>query len=108
MKKKSGSAVDPALTMNRKKPSQLPVWARTDKGKEFLNKNSQEMLCDEGIHFQVRRNPDVKCADVERAHPMIRKGYVCNLLTKISSDILGFFQNVSGPTMKRFLRRQAW
>jgi len=29
------------------------------------------MLCDEGIQFQVCRNPDVKCAVVERAHRTI-------------------------------------
>jgi len=29
------------------------------------------MLRDEGIHFQVWRNPDVKCAVVERVHRTI-------------------------------------
>ena len=50
-----------------KKFSRRPVWVRTYKGKEFLNKNFQDMLRDEGIQFQVCRNPDVKCAFVERA-----------------------------------------
>jgi hypothetical protein len=48
--------------------SRRPVWVRTDKCKEFLNKHFQEMLRDEGIHFQVCRNPDLKCAVVELAH----------------------------------------
>jgi len=52
--------------------SRRPVFVRTDKGKEFLNKDIQDMLRDEGIHFQVCRNPDVKCAVVERAQRTIR------------------------------------
>ena len=36
-----------------------PIWVRTDRGKEFLNKNFQDMLKREGIQFQVCRNPDV-------------------------------------------------
>jgi len=31
------------------------------------------MLPDEGIQFQVCKNPDLKCAVVEREHPTIRK-----------------------------------
>ena len=45
--------------------SRLPVLLRTDKGKEFLNKHFQDMLREEGIQFQVFKNPDVKCAVVE-------------------------------------------
>jgi transposase InsO family protein len=45
-----------------------PIWVRTDKGKEFLNKSFQDMLKREGIQFQVCRNPDVKCSIIERAH----------------------------------------
>ena len=52
--------------------SRRPVWVRTDKVKEFLNKQFQEMLRDEGIQFQVCKNPDVKCIVVERAHMTIR------------------------------------
>jgi len=49
-----------------------PIWVRTDKCKEFLNKHFQDMLRDEGIQFQVCRNPDLKCAVVERVHRTIR------------------------------------
>jgi len=48
------------------------VWVRTDKGKEFLNEDFQDMLHNEGIQFKVRKNYDVKCAVVERAHMKIR------------------------------------
>jgi len=41
-------------------------------GKEFLNKNSQDMLRDEGIQFQVCKEPDVKCAVQEREQSTIR------------------------------------
>jgi len=40
-------------------------------GKEFLNKDFQDRLRDKGIQFQVCRNPDVKCAVVERAQRTI-------------------------------------
>ena len=53
-------------------PSKSPFWVRTDKGKEFLNKHFQDMVRDEGIQFRVCRNPDVKCAVVERVHRTIR------------------------------------
>jgi len=53
-------------------PSRRPVKVRTDKSKEFLNKGFQDMLRDEGIQIQVCRNPDVKCAVVERAQRTIR------------------------------------
>ena len=76
MKKKSGPAVTAVFRSifddKPKLPSRRPVWVRTDKGKEFLNKDFQEVLRDEGIQFQVCRYPDVKCAVVERAQRTIR------------------------------------
>jgi len=46
----------------------------TDKGQEFLNKHFQDMLRDVGggIQFHVCRNPDLKCAVVERVQRTIR------------------------------------
>jgi len=49
-----------------------PVWVRTDKGKEFLNTQFRALLKRGGIEFQVRRNPDVKCAVVERVNRTLR------------------------------------
>jgi hypothetical protein len=46
----------------------LPVWVRTDKGREFLNTLFQALLKREGIEFQVCRNTDVICAVVERVN----------------------------------------
>jgi len=64
VKTKSGPAVTAAFLSifddKTKLPSRRPVWVRTDKGKEYLNKHFQVMLRDEGIQFQVCRNPDVK------------------------------------------------
>jgi len=61
VKTKSGSAVTEAFLSlfddKPKLPSRRPEWVRTDKGKEFLNKHFQDMLRDEGIQFQVCRNP---------------------------------------------------
>ena len=111
VKTKSGPAVTAAfLPIFDDKPkltSRRPVWVRTDKGKEFLNKHFQDMLRDEGIQFQVCRNPDVKCAIVERAQRTIRD-YTNTLRIKIRSDISTSCRNLSGPTMTRFTRRQVW
>jgi len=49
-----------------------PVWVHTDKGKEFFNRSFQDMLRREGIQFQIRKNPDVKCSVIERANRTIR------------------------------------
>ena len=49
-----------------------PIRVRTYKGIEFLNRGFQDMLRRECIQFQVCKNPDVKCSDVERAHRTIR------------------------------------
>jgi len=57
-----------------------PIWVRTNKGKELLNKHFQNMLRDEGIQLQVCRNPDFKCASVERVHGTIRDR-LCNYCT---------------------------
>jgi len=77
VKPKSGPAITTAFLSildddDPKKTSRRPVWVRTDKGKEFLNKYFQEMLRDEGIQFYVCRNTDVKCTVVELAHRTIR------------------------------------
>ena len=76
VKTNSGPAVTAAFrSIFDDKPKLMtrrPVWVRTDKGKEFLNKDFQDMLRDEGNHFQVCKNPDVKCAFVERAQRKIR------------------------------------
>jgi len=73
VKTKSGPSVTSAFrSLFDDDDSRRPVWVRTDKGKEFLNKHFQDILRDEGIQFQVCRYPDVKCAVVERAHRTIR------------------------------------
>ena len=76
MKTKSGPAVTTAFQSifddEPQKYSWRPIWVRTDKGKEILNKSFQDMLRDEDIQFKVCRKPDVKCAVVERAHRTFR------------------------------------
>jgi hypothetical protein len=78
LKSKTGPAVASAFlsifeSPKYKKPLHTrPIWVRTDKGKEFLNKNFQDALRREGIQFQTCKNPDVKCAIVERVHRTIR------------------------------------
>ena len=57
-----------------------PVWARTDKEKEFLNRSFQDMLRREGIQFQFCKTPDVKCSVIERAHRTSRDK-LCKFIT---------------------------
>jgi len=56
LKKKSGPAVTAAfLSICDDKPkltSRRLIWVRTDKGKEFLNKDFQDMLRDESIQIR--------------------------------------------------------
>jgi transposase InsO family protein len=49
------------LSMGRK-----PMYVQSDEGKEFLGKNFQQMLKQQGIKHFTSRNPDIKCAVVER------------------------------------------
>ena len=78
LKSKTGPAVTSAFQSILKDPKystplrKRPIWVRTDKGKEFLNKNFQDMLKREGIQFQVCRNPDVKSSVDERAQRTIQ------------------------------------
>ena len=72
IKTKSGPAVTSAFRYLLHDDSLRPLWVRTDKGKEFLNKHFQDILRDESIQFQVFRNPEVKCAVVERFQRTIR------------------------------------
>ena len=64
LRSKTGTAVASAFTSiiedTSSRRHRRPVWVRTDKGKEFLNRRFREMLKREGIQFQVCRNPDVK------------------------------------------------
>ena len=63
---KTGTALSSAfrsiLAKYSKPVRRQPIWVRTDRGKEFLNRTFQAMLKKEGIHFKVCRDPYVKCA----------------------------------------------
>lgn len=73
IKTKTGPSVTAAFrSIFSPKRRRRPIWVRSDKGKEFQNKHFQDMLRSEGIQFQVCRNPDVKCAVVERVQRTIR------------------------------------
>jgi len=78
LRTKTGKEVAAALESIYKDPKytkpirRRPVWVRTDKGKEFLNTQFQALLKREGVEFQVCRNPDVKCAVVERVNRTLR------------------------------------
>jgi transposase InsO family protein len=71
LKSKTGTAVTSEFESVLKTPKystliqRRPVWVRTDRGIEFLNKTFLDLLKRERIQFQFCRNPDVKCAIVE-------------------------------------------
>ena len=75
LQSKTGTAVSSVyrsiLAKYSKPVRRRPVWVRTDRGKELLNRTFQPMLRKEGIQFQVCRDPNVKCDIVERRHPTI-------------------------------------
>ena len=77
LRAKTGAAVSSAfrsiLAKYSKPLRRRPIWVRTDKGKEFTNGTFQAMLRKEGIQFQVCRDPNVKCAIVERSHRTVRE-----------------------------------
>jgi len=92
---KTGKAVTTAFQSIFKDPKYLkplrrrPVWVRTDRGKEFLNRWLQDLLRRERIQFQICKNPEVKCSVVERAHRTIRdKLYKYFTYKKTSSFIV--------------------
>ena len=76
LRSKTGTAVSSAfrsiLAKYSKPVRRRPIWVSTDRGKEFLNRSFQAMLKKEGIQFQICRDPNVKCAVVERSHRTIR------------------------------------
>lgn len=74
LRAKTGTAVaaafgsildDPRYSLKTR--AKRPMWVRTDRGKEFLNRSFQNLLKREGIGYQACRNPDVKCSVMERA-----------------------------------------
>jgi transposase InsO family protein len=74
LKSKTGKAVTSAFQSIFKDPKYLkpirrrPVWVRTDKWKEFLNKSFQDILKCEGIEVDTQTSNAV----IEKAHRTIR------------------------------------
>ena len=89
LKSKTGTAVASAFTSIFKDSSRRrrPVWVRTDKGKEFINRHFRAMLKREGIQFQVCRNPDVNVAWSNALIGQFAIGCINISLTKIPTDI---------------------
>ena len=90
LKSKTGTAESSAFQSIFKDPrysTRRPIWLRTDKGKEFLNRDFQDMLKGEGIQFQVCKNPNVKCSVVEGARRTIRERLYKYFTNKFRTDI---------------------
>jgi len=92
----------------RKPIRRRPVWVRTDKGKEFLNTQLQTLLKREGIDFQVCRNPDVKCAVVERVNRTLRDKLHRYFTYKNTYHYLDVLPKFIRGTMRVFIRAQVW
>jgi len=90
LRSKTGTALSSAFQSIFKDPrysTRRPIWLRTDKGKEFLNRDFQDMLKGEGIQFQVCKNPNVKCSVVEGARRTIRERLYKYFTNKFRTDI---------------------
>jgi hypothetical protein len=91
------------------KPLQkYPICVRADKGNEFLNKSFHEMLKFVGIHFQVRRNPDVIWSVIERTHRTTRVNYTRILSIRTCTELTTLFPNLSRLTKTRFTVQLSW
>jgi glycerol dehydrogenase-like iron-containing ADH family enzyme len=67
MSSKTAGAIASAFrSILAKNDGRRPLVVRTDKGKEFVNAKFRELLDSKGIEMRMCRNPDVKCAIVER------------------------------------------
>ena len=73
LKNKTGPAVVDAFDDILKSSVRRPKKLQTDKGKEFLNNHFQRFLKQEGIHFFVSENDDIKCAIAERVIRTIKE-----------------------------------
>ena len=66
-----GSEFRSILAKYSKPQHRRPIWVRIDRVKEFLNRSFQDMLKKVDIQFQECREPNVKCAILERSHRTI-------------------------------------
>ena len=73
---------------------QHPVLFQTDKGKEFLGKEMQQVFKNNSINYRVVRNPDIKAAVVERFNRTLKGHYGDILLIQIHTDILIFYKKL--------------
>ena len=65
LKNKTGNEIVRAFKIIFK-DNRKPFYLRTDRGKEFLNKNFQEFLKENNVYHFTSKNQDIKCAVVER------------------------------------------
>jgi len=114
LRTKTGKEVAAALESIFKDPKytkpirRRPVWVRTDKGKEFLNTQFQTLLKREGIEFQVCRNPDVKCAVVERVNRTLRDKLYRYFTYKNTYKYIDVLPKFVMGTMQQFIPPQVW
>jgi len=108
LKSKTGKAVTSAFQTILKDPKYFkpirrrPVWVRTDRGKEFLNRSFQDMLRRKGIQFQICKIPDVKCSVVERAYRTTRISYTNTSHIRTRTDLLTYCQPLCEAVTRRF------
>ena len=65
------------------------------------------MLKNEGIQFQVCKNPDVKCSVVERVQRTLRENFNKYFTFKSSYRYIDVLQKLSRPTMTLFILQLA-
>jgi transposase InsO family protein len=93
LRSKTGTGVASAfLSILAKYSHRRPIWLRTDRGKDFLNRSFQDMLKKEGIQFQVCREPNEKCPIVDLSQRTIRNKLYKYMTYKTRTDTYSTFE----------------
>jgi transposase InsO family protein len=113
LKRKTGSVVAKALGSILRDSPYMKPWVRrplvvqTDKGKEYVNKAFQDLLQREGIEHRICRNPDVRCAVVERVHRTIREKIYRYFTHRNTYRYINVLKNLY-QLITPFMQERAW
>ena len=74
--------------------SRLPMFLRTDKGKEFVNKDFQDFLIKNKINFFTSKDETIKCAIVERFNRTLKSRMFKYFTSKGTRNYLPILQDL--------------
>ena len=108
LKSKTGKAVTSAFQTILKDAKYLkpirrrPVWVRTDREKEFLNKSFQDMLKREGIQFQIWKTPMSNAQSWRGLIALSGISYTNTSHIRTRTDLLSYCQPLCEGITRRF------